>query len=179
MLKVHSLKKGNSIIDEGTNIDRIYWIIEGKVRVTRVIPFTQNPGSTSLQKFQVGQPLLAGAKVVEYNLECQVLEKGGWFPALPLTGTSELNYQETLKKMLVNRYATGETSAFTFSCLEPGLLCSAPITDFLTVSPSELLLELVCKPCFTEFQLEELQQEFIENLRWKALKRHIADEYKF
>lgn len=184
MFKVQSLQKGDIIIEEGRRVDRICWILSGKVRVTRIVPFVQIAGTNVLKGHQLGTALVDNEKLVEYNLECQVLEESDWFPGLHYESNNGHNlkydgFNAAQKKQLVDRYLVpGVTSEVSFSCLEASMICSAPITDFLSVCHSDLLLELLSKPCFADYPLAALQQTFVDQKLWATQKKHIAEDYR-
>jgi CRP-like cAMP-binding protein len=190
-INIYTYESGDCIQQEGEQALSIYWILKGNCKVDRIVPFVANPQTMGkkLRKYENGEVLQNGDKLVNLKLGTQDLCAQEYFPTIPCIGDNANNlkylspealdkdaYIEFFSKMYASDIRTWmtcsvrATSTVVVACMN--------MVDFVRLAPREVLFQLCTRPSIHDYPIDDLQRQYLEEQRWETVRKDIIDDAK-
>lgn len=169
-----SFEKGEVITKQDEIIDNIFWILDGAVRVTRVVPFISKTqyGKVSQRPYDKSIPFTpvktadTEEKVVYVEVETQLdISAGEWFPSLPTQDQFHIDkttlFQQRFKSPVEHQYTASLKTLVAF----------VPFADFVDLAPESAVIAMIQSTPTHQSNMGEIQQLYLEHRNWESYKK--------
>lgn len=180
-VKIYHFGENHVIQEEGLHTLDLFWILEGTCKVVRNVSFVQR--QKKLEIYTDDTALGEEDKKVTVPLQTQELVVGNFFPPFPILGEyDKIEYSgaDLLdKEKYVAFFSNHETDdPNSYSCssvvsISKVIVAAIHFNDFVTLAPKAILYSMIVQPSVGNFSIEQLQREYLEQLKWKEHRKTI------
>jgi CRP-like cAMP-binding protein len=181
--KLYTFTRNQVIVEEGKPTFELYFLLDGIVRVTQLIPYVLNESSNVLEPV----PKNSGKLYPVETLSLSVV--GTSFPLIPdlcppntlrFLGPSVIDpkqYFDFYNKLVLGDVRTH--SRASIECPSSANVAAISLTDFCSFAPPEMICQLVTESDIHIFTMEEILEEHEIRRKWNNYRRTtVNDIYK-
>ncbi|KAJ3322532.1 TBC1 domain, member 5 [Boothiomyces sp. JEL0866] len=171
---------GDTILTEGQAETKIYFILEGNCKCTKKVPFLQKKGSggKDISIYESNMPVGPNEEIIEHTFTIQELETSDHFPGIN-PETKKLNQVD------IERAALASETDFDATILEFSVtatsrieVASIPRSDYMKFATPDMLVETIQQKNLYEVSVRQVQEGFLEKLKWDSYKKNTVDNMK-
>ncbi|KAJ3312413.1 hypothetical protein HDV04_003172 [Boothiomyces sp. JEL0838] len=171
---------GDNILTEGQAETKIYFILEGHCKCTKKVPFIQKKGSggKDIAIYEPSVPMGPNDEIIEHTFTIQELETSDHFPGIN-PETKKLN-QIDLERAALTSETDFDATILEFSVTATSRIEVASIarSDYIKYATPDMLVETVQQKNLYEISVRQVQEGFLEKLKWDSYKRNTVDHMK-
>lgn len=171
---------GDTILTEGQAETKIYFILEGHCKCTKKVPFIQKKGSggKDIAIYEPSVPMGPNDEIIEHTFTIQELETSDHFPGIN-PETKKLN-QIDLERAALTSETDFDATILEFSVTATSRIEVASIarSDYIKYATPDMLVETVQQKNLYEISVRQVQEGFLEKLKWDSYKRNTVDHMK-
>ena len=167
------------ITSEFLQSDRIFWIISGRCKTSKIVHFIKRPEVATYLPHQEGRPLHDRDGIVQEHLTIHELGAGHFFPPLPqFKGTqfdTEVSdgYIEFL--YTVHYHSDSRNDRYSLIADTKCEIAYIGAQDFITHADNSILLPTI-QGGLQLISVQDLQEMYIKNQKWNNYKRDVVDD---
>ncbi|KAJ3310623.1 Cyclic nucleotide-binding domain-containing protein 2 [Boothiomyces sp. JEL0838] len=177
---VYNYSKNSVIVEQGSQITEMQFIIEGSCKVTRLLPFIKSSFNKAILQpctFEdMHEPLYTTVKV-----DTQDLFQGAHYPTIPKLFTDQevMTESEFTKNLYYDLYNNFDPQnhhiyhKYGIIADENVQIASMRIQDFIHMAPKVLLYRMIMQPSVELYDAKELQLKYLSQVDWNEKKQEI------
>ncbi|KAJ3253798.1 hypothetical protein HK103_005285 [Boothiomyces macroporosus] len=177
---VYNYSKNSVIVEQGSQITEMQFIIEGSCKVTRLLPFIKSSFNKAILQpctFEdMHEPLYTTVKV-----DTQDLFQGAHYPTIPKLFTDQevMTESEFTKNLYYDLYNNFDPQnhhiyhKYGIIADENVQIASMRIQDFIHMAPKVLLYRMIMQPSVELYDAKELQLKYLSQVDWNEKRQEI------
>jgi CRP-like cAMP-binding protein len=178
---------GTVVQKEGAVVTRVYWVLEGQLKIIQSIPIVRrvNGTTTSERAWKEGMVLGENDSKVMLELETKTIIFGNWFNNLVPCGSNKdtvkyLGQEYIEKRAYVDFYSTvsddDPSLQSKYSVVSDGksVVASLAMEELCEFMSKEAIYSLTFKSEVEVYGIEELQQRYLADQAWDAMKKETS-----
>jgi Cyclic nucleotide-binding domain len=168
---------------EGVFVNRVYWVLEGQLKVIQSIPIVRrvNGKSSTERAWKDGMVLGENDSKVMVELQTKTIIFGNWFNCLVPCGTNKdtvkyLGQEYIEKRAFVDYYSTvvddlAMSSSYAIVSDGKSVLASIAMEELCEFISKESIYNLTFKSDVEVYSVQELQERYLADQAWDAMKK--------
>ena len=179
--KVQEFANNGVLQKEGDLVNRVYWVLEGNLKVIQSVPIIRKTGTSVIEKAWSGSALGENESKIMVELETANLSFGNCFNSLIPCGPNQstvkyLGHDYIDKKAFVDFYSSTNddvslASPYTITSNGMSVVASLAMEELCDFLSKELIYQLTFKSDVAVYSIKELQEKYLADQAWEAMKK--------
>ena len=170
------------ITSEFLQSDRIFWVISGRCKTSKVVKFIKRPDVPNYLPHQEGRPLHSRDEIVQEHLTIHELGTGHFFPPLPNYRDTQFDTEVSFDRdgyieylYTVHYHNDSRNDRYSLIADTECEIAYIGAQDLITHADNSILLPII-QGGIQLISLSDLQNMYIKNQKWNNYKRDVVDD---